>query len=457
MIPKLPTPNTKMSSNRNSMKSQSKTSSNGNKYAVLEEKGEKVSYSRLWEDAIELGLIHKDRESKKEYYHMVYRKSLIQAMDEYSAAKTDKARKELSDKFEENLARECKKKKLWDEGLKEGMIYECYGTETHYYTSYKLEDLEKHSKIYSAMKDEDKRALYAVTFEKTLKDEKPEVPVKRPAAPVIKGPSFSNVVAASNPPAFPALGPQPVKQVVQAPVQQESPLAKCWQRGLSLHFIHPRNVYHQGLLGFITTSELEGLLKEFTVASPATKAEMAVQFMEELDTYEKEIRGLSKSFTLNRSYADLWKKAATLELIPEDVDYNPEYAEWITPHDLASACHADSIFNHRKQRLAMKEAFREQFLETVASADGVLALRKSFFKMKTADLIKEANTNRPSTRQTTYAGCESCNSKLVHNDLALALCGWIYLSGDQESGLGRARYLRWHNYRKHLHSECSKD
>jgi hypothetical protein len=458
MTHKPPTTISKMSSNRNSMKSQSNTSSNGNKFAVLEEKGEKVPYVQLWNEAIDMGLIGEDRESTKEYYHMVYRKSLIQAMSEYRAAKTEKAKKDLAAKFESNLANECKKKDMWEDALEEGMIYECYPSEGHHYTSYKLEDLEKHFKSYRALKDEDKRVAYAVTFEKSLKSEGPakkeEAPVKRPAAPAMKGASFSKVVASSSV-AYPALPSQPTKVVQPAP-QQDSPLARCWQRGLAMNFIHPRNVFHQGLLSFITFSELDCLLKEFSVASPATKTEMAVQFMEELDYYEKDLPPVSKCFGTNRSYSDIWKKADKQQLIPEDVEYKAEYAEWLSPHDLLGFCQTVSTLTHKKDRATVRQILSQQILERIEEANSVLDMRKNYCDMKAADLIKEADTVRPSSRQTSYANCETCNAKLVHADLAFAVTSWIYLTEGEENELAKARYLRWHSYRKQLHSECPK-
>lgn len=437
-------------------------SSKGNKYSPLrEESDEKTPYVQLWNEAMDMGLISEDRESRKEYYHMVYRKHLLQSMKKYKEANNDKERKELSDKFEANLVRECKKKDLWEEGMENGMIYEEYPAEDFHYTTYKLEDLEKMTSEYKALKDEEKKEKFALRFEKSLKVEEGnkissipvEASVKRPGLPPSKGPSFAKVVGV----------PQPIqKQTFSHQVHHElddeecpSPLLSCWQRGLACGFIHPKNRYHRGIPNFITFSELDALLKDFSTLGQAEKTEMAIQFKEELDHFNEGIPAISRSFKVVKNYGEIWKKAVFLGIVPEDIDYQVEYSEWLSSKDLVAYIHTVGSLTHRRSRATVKEVCVKEVLEMIGVADHILSIRKTFSSYSLGELVSESNTNKPSSRMAAYSDCESCNAKLDKNDLALAMAAWVSLDNEPEEA--RTRYLRWHAYRKFLHSQCPKN
>lgn len=432
-------------------------SSKGNKYAVLSEEAlGKVPYHELWNEAMDMGLIGENRESRKEYYHMVYRKSLIQSMKEYRQAGDKAARKVIADRFEANLVKECRKKDLWEEGLDNGMIFEEFPSEGLHYTSYRLEDLEKHCAKYKALKDEEKKEDYAHTFEKTLKVEgeaparrktekkkNSEVSVQRPSLPQKEGPSFAKVVSKN-------------VQLVQENSAQKTgttermnPLAASWQKGMKLGFIHPKNHYHCALPSFITPSELESLLKEWASFSKSEQGELAFLFKEELDHYNKGVTVTDQGFKVDKSYRQIWNEAARLEIITDDFDYDYNYSEWLSAENLTAY-----IQTIRSLGEEASKGFINKITEQLNGARAIISLRKTYSEMKKEDLIKLSNENKPSSREPAYATCSSCSAKLDQTDLSHAMASWVTLGDNREEA--RGRYLRWHAYRKFLHSQCPK-
>lgn len=445
-----------MSNNKNSNSSKP-MSSKGNKYAILSEEAlSKVSYYELWEEAMDMGLIGANRESRKEYYHMVYRKSLIQFMKEYRQASDKAEKKALADKFETNLAKECRKKDLWEEGLDNGMIFEELPSEGLHYTSYKLEDLEKHCAKYKALKDEEKKEDYAYTFAKTLRVEgeaparknterkkNSEVPVQRPPLPQKEGPSFAMVVSKNT---------QPVQESSTQKTrnaERVNPLAACWQEGMKLGFIHPKNNYHCALPSFITPSELESLLKEWKSLPKTEQGELAFFFKEELDNYNKGITITDQGFKVHKSYRQIWNEAARLEIITDDFDYDYNYSEWLSAENLTAY-----IQTIRSLGEEASKGFIAKITGQLNQASAIISLRKTYSEMKKEDLINLSNKNKPSTREPAYATCSSCSAKLNQSDLSHAMASWVTLKDNREEA--RGRYLRWHAYRKFLHSQCPK-
>ena len=445
-----------MSSNKNSNSSKS-MSSKGNKYAVLSEEAlGKVPYHELWDEAMDMGLIGENRESRKEYYHMVYRKSLIQSMKEYRQAGDKAEKKALAAKFEANLAKECRKKDLWEEGLDNGMIFEEFPSEGLHYTSYKLEDLEKHCAKYKALKDEEKKEDYAYTFEKTLrvegeapirrkteKKKNSEAPVQRPSLPQREGPSFAKIVSKNS---------QPVQESSAQKTrnaERVNPLAACWQEGMKLGFIHPKNNYHCALPSFITPSELESLLKEWKSLPKAEQGELASLFKEELDHYNKGVTITDQGFKVDKSYRQIWSEAARLEIITDDFDYDYNYSEWLSAENLSA--YVQTI---RSLGEEAGKGFINKISEQLNGARAIISLRNTYSEMKKEDLIKLSNENKPSSREPAYATCSSCAAKLDQTDLSHAMASWVTLGDNREEA--RGRYLRWHAYRKFLHSQCPK-
>lgn len=453
-----------MSNSKNSISSKS-SSSKGNKYAVLSEEAlNGVRYGDLWDEGMDMGLIGEDREFKVEYYHMVYRKTLIWYLEQYRRASDREEKKALAQKFEANLVKECKKKDLWEEGLDNGMIFEEFPSEGFHYTSYKLEDLEKHSVRYKALKDEEKKEDYAYVFEKTLKtkNEVPkrnrekknnsEIPIQRPSLPQKEGPSFAKVVSRQeNQNAKPVQALSRVGEVLT----QVSPLAACWEKCIEHGFIHPKNQYHPAIVSFITLSELESLLKEWSGLPKPEQMELAIQFKGEIDHYNENIPFPEQGFKVTKPYRKIWSEAARLDIIPDDVNYHPSYVEWLPSENLAAYIQTIRSLGSCESYGEIHKAVCKGIEGFIEEADKVIRLRGKYFEMKREDLIKEANTNKPSSRKPTYADCTTCSAKLDHNDLALALASWEVLKEDREEA--RGRYLRWHAYRKSLHLQCPKD
>lgn len=444
-----------MSSNKNSNSSKP-MSSKGNKYAVLSEEAlGKVPYHELWDEAMDMGLIGENRESRKEYYHMVYRKSLIQSMKEYRQAGDKAEKKALAAKFEANLAKECRKKDLWEEGLDNGMILEDFPSEGLHYTSYKLEDLEKHCAKYKSLKDEEKKEDYAYTFEKTLRVEgeapdrrktekkNSEVPVQRPSLPQKEGPSFAKVVSKNIQPVQENSGQK------TGTAERMNPLTASWQKGMKLGFIHPKNNYHCALPSFITPSELESLLKEWASFSKSEQSELAFFFKEELDHYNKGVIITDQGFKVHKSYRQIWNEAARLEIITDDFDYDYNYSEWLSAENLSAY-----IQTIRSLGEEAGKGFISKISEQLNGARAIISLRKTYSEMKKEDLIKLSNENKPSSRDPAYASCSSCSAKLDQTDLSHAMASWVTLGDNREEA--RGRYLRWHAYRKFLHSQCPK-
>jgi tetratricopeptide (TPR) repeat protein len=458
----------------------------------------KPTYLELWNRGITCGLISKERKSKPEYYHMVYRRSLEVGLNQYEEA-DEKVRIELAKKFETNLANECLKLELWHQGMRTGLIDEKWPPvcdERNYYTTFPLKELQEAITAYDNAYEENKDDVptfdkMAEAFSQRLQKGPPPkvVPTTNHIKTVAPTTSKSVVITSvripnSDTPAginWAALagkgnttssssttssGSSTETKTVPSKVDSRKPrkvehqtdeeysdasvaLIAMWREGLDMGLIASKNRFHRGIPSFITLSELKSLLTQYFAAEKDEKREIYTLFNQELTNFNDIIPSISRSFKVIRTYAEVWREADAVGIIPREYEYSVDFAEWLPVKDLVSYIQAIATMIHRKERHAIREAVSTTILERLQNAECILSFRKKLAVMSTSDLVDYSVQKRISSRDVIYNGCETCVPHLDRTDLISALSSWMY-DGDED--IAKARYLRWHSHRKFIHS-----
>ena len=225
-----------------------------------------------------------------------------------------------------------------------------------------------------------------------------------------------------------------------------------WREGSRIGLIQNKNRFHRGIPGYITTSELKALIQEYNKSDKETQTAMTSTFNDELEDFNDIIPSISRAFKVMRTYESIWREADAAGIIPEEFEYNVDFAEWLPAKDLVSYIQAIATMMHRKERKSLRDIFSNTVAERLEAATEILAFRRKLDAMSTNDLLAFSVENRISSRDVVYDGCKSCAKHIDRADLISAVSSWMNNTDD----IAKARYTRWHTYRKCAHVQCTE-
>lgn len=476
-----------------------------------EEVAPRVTYLDLWNKGMSIGMIAPERKSKPCYYHFIYKSSLIKSLADYEAA-DETGRAEIAKKIEDTLVREGRKRDLWLDGLETGLIDEKWPLvcdERNYYTTFPLKELEDAITAYNAAWEKDNNDIatfdkMAAAFSKRLENTqpvKPYVPNAKTGSSQTNNRTSTISGVKQTPPTsagtkttvayIPRNGNavtnsgwaslagkrtslpievkntnQQVNNVNRTSIGQTRksdtedeysdisiPLLAEWREGCRIGLIQNKNRFHRGIPGYITTSELKALIQEYNKSDKETQTAMSSLFNDELEEFNDITPSISRAFKVMRTYENIWKEADAAGIIPEEFEYRVDFAEWLPSKDLVSYIQAIATMMHRKERQSLRVIFSNSVAERLEIANEVLGLRRRLDIVSMTELLAFSVDNRISSRDVVYDECENCAKHINKTDLISAVSSWMYNTDD----ISKARYTRWHIYRKCLHNqECTE-
>jgi hypothetical protein len=340
---------------------------------------------------------------------------------------------------------------LWEVCMKCGLISKNRVSEPRYYHMVFRKNLEARLAAYKAASVTEKKKL-AADLERVLKEECAKADAAGDTDDGEEKSSAPSGNHASN-------HGNRYHSAKEAPEEEFSQISKVlvrlWQEGTTKGLIWQENGFHRAIPSFITPSELQVLLCEYTDSSVEHKKAMACCFKQRLDAFNASIPAISRFFKVYRTYAEVWEKASEAGIIPADTEYNVDYAEWLPAKDLVAHTQSLSVILPKDDRKAMRGIILRTVAAKLSFAKEVLAKRQELEKLSLRKILLICEEEKLlASDNDSYQDCESCLALLNREDVIAALTSWMF--NDEASAM--ARYLQWHEYRKSLHeAECSDE